>query len=164
MTDSVAAVGRRTQEIWRELERSVPDRDHAPSRYSAALLPFIDYVDRCSSPADRLMVTGLYPEVYVIADRGFAGGQIAFLSGFYTDEAEQARTIGRLKRQSVPFVLLIEDVRLAMPRLMAYVDTRYQPLAHVEVPGTPGVQVLVERGRPHGGIDPSTGWPCFGER
>ncbi len=39
------------------------------------------------------------------------------MSGFYTSDAEQQQTIKRLRYQSVPFVLLIEDVELNMPRL-----------------------------------------------
>jgi hypothetical protein len=142
----------------------VPDRDHAPSRYAAALLPFLGYVDRCTSTDDRLMMTGMFPEVYVIADRGFAGGHITLMAPFYTDAADQQLTIARLRRQSVPFVLLVEDVELGMPQLLAYLDAAYRPLTHVDVPDTKGVRVLVERDRHQHGVDAATGWPCFRER
>ena len=83
------------------------------------------------------------------------------MSGFYTSDAEQQQTIGRLRYQSVPFVLLIEDVELNMPCLSSYIETHYQPMAHIAVPDTRGVQVYVARGRQHRGTDRSTGWPCF---
>ena len=161
VTDSVAAVERRAGEVLRILRQPIPEAANAPSRYSAALLPFLAYVKRCTGAGDRLMVTGLFPEVYVLADRGFAGGQIAFLPAFYEDDEEQALTIARLEQQSVPFVLLVEDVELNMPQLFAYLHSRYDVMTHVDVSGTRGVRVLVERNREARYTDPSTGWPCF---
>lgn len=159
------AVRARAGDLWERLNRTMPERDHVPSRYSRAMLPYIEYVRRCTSRDDRLMMTGLFPEVYVIADRGFAGGHMALQPGFYTAETEEARTIARLERQSVPFVLLVEslepDLRSEMPRLFAYLDQRYRPMTHIAVPETKGVRVNVEQRRDARGVDPLTGWPCF---
>ena len=54
-----------------------------PSRVSAALVPFLRYVSRCTEVRDRMLVSGPYPEVFVYARRGFAGGHIAFLEAIY---------------------------------------------------------------------------------
>ena len=157
--DSAAAVQRRAGDVWEDLRR-IPDRDNAPSRYAGALVPFIEYVRRCTFPDDRLMMTGLFPEVYVMADRGFAGGHIAFMAPFYTGDADQRMTVARLQRESVPFVLIVEDVPLEMPRLVAYIESAYSPLTHIDVPDTRGVRVLVDRRHATGPRDPETGWPC----
>ncbi|HEY6362182.1 MAG TPA: hypothetical protein VIX63_13810 [Vicinamibacterales bacterium] len=161
------AVRVRAADLWDRLGKRLPDRDLVPSRYSRAMLPFLEYIHRCTRPDDRLMMTGLFPEVYVLAERGFAGGHVAFMPDVYTSKADQARTITRLGRQSVPFVLVVSqyehDLRAEMPDLAAYLDERYVPMAHIPVPETLGVQVYVERRRQSWGIDPLTAWPCFSD-
>jgi hypothetical protein len=161
------AVRVRAADLWDRLGKRLPDRDLVPSRYSRAMLPFLEYVHRCTSPEDRLMMTGLFPEVYVLAERGFAGGQVGFSPGIYTSEADQARTIERLGRQSVPFVMVVsqyeKDLRADMPALLGYIDRRYVPMTHIPVPETAGVDVYVERQRQSHVIDPLTAWPCFSD-
>jgi hypothetical protein len=158
-------VGLRAADLWDRFHRRVPERDHVPSRYAEALLPFMEYVSRCTARRDRLLVTGLLPEINVIADRGFAGGHSSFRPDFYTSEADQAQTVLRLRAQSVPFVVsvrqLYPDLKRQMPTLIAYLEQRYQPFIHVVVPETDGVDVLVERDRAAARVDMATGWPCF---
>ena len=152
-------------DLWDRLHRRVPEGGHVPSRYSRALLPFIEYVRRCTPPQDRLLVTGLFPEINVIAERGFAGGQMAFQPGFYGNDAEQAQTIARLQQQSVPFAIIVRklfpDLKRQLSGVMEYIDLRYAPMAHIPVPETDGVDVLVDRGRQSARVDAATGWPCF---
>ena len=159
------ATRERVEDLWVRLHKRLPEGDQLPSRYAGAMLPFIEYVHRCTAREDRLLMTGFFPEVYVMADRGFAGGHIAFQAGFYRTEADQSLTIARLERQSVPFVVMVEQIepelRDQMPRLMSYVDERYQPMAEIDVPETRGVRVYVERDRHSRDSDPATGWPCF---
>jgi hypothetical protein len=161
LLEGPASVSRHAGDVWAALRQPQPAEDYAPSRYAQALIPFMHYLGRCTSRADRLMMTNLFPEVYVLSDRGFAGGQIAFLEGFYATDGEQANTIARMQQQSVPFVLLVQGQEFHMPRLMSYIEGRYRPMTHVDVPGTDGVQVLVDQTRPSVRNDPSTGWPCF---
>lgn len=143
-----------------------PHRDagFTPSSVSQALLPFFAYLQRCTSPEDRLMMTWLYPDVFVMAERGFAGGHLAFLDGFYSSAADQHRTVARLRRESVPFVLMVagreDGFRASFPLLSEYIDSRYRPVAEVPVETT-GVRVLAEQERPAGRLDSQTGWPCF---
>ena len=163
--DGSDAVGQRIADLRIRLGKRLPERDHVPSRYSRALLPFLAYVERCTAPADRLMVTGLFPEIYVLANRRFAGGHIAFWPPYYSTPAEQEQAIARLLRQSVPFVILVnqvaEEVRRQMPRVWTFVETRYEPMAQIEVPETAGVRIMVEKNRRVRSVDPSTGWVCF---
>lgn len=160
-----AAVRSRAADLASRLQKQLPEGDHVPSRYSRAMQPFLEYLGRCTSPGDRIMMTGLFPEVYVLAGRGFAGGHVAFLPGYYTSASDQARTVARLERQSVPFVASVKhlepDLRADLPLVMAHVDARYHPLADIAVPETQGVRVYVESGRTATGTDAATGWPCF---
>ncbi len=158
-------VAERTADLTRRMNLPWPEGDHIPSRYSGDLMPFLTYLQRCTSPDDRLLMTGLFPEMYVLAERGFAGGQIAFMPGYYSGDDDQVRTIARLEAQSVPFVVLVRElepgIRSEMPLIAAYVEARYEPLADIAVPETQGVRVYVEKGRPSARIDAVTGWPCF---
>jgi hypothetical protein len=159
------AMAERIEDLSVRLRKTRPQGNHVPSRNSEALLPFYAYLDRCSSPRDRIVMTGLSPDVFVLANRGFAGGQMAFRPAFYATPADQRKAIARMQSQSVPFVIvaLEEEVgfRGALPLVAAYVDGHYDPLAHIPVPGTRGLQIFVERGRRAPSADPDTGWPCF---
>ncbi len=155
----------RAGDLWERFQRRVPERDHVPSRYALALLPFMEYVNRCTATQDRLLVTGLFPEINVIADRGFAGGHGSFRPYFYTSDADQAQTVARLQRQSVPFVVSARqwypELKGQMPAVFAYLEQRFEPFVHVPVPETDGVDLLIERGRAATRVDAATGWPCF---
>jgi hypothetical protein len=120
---------------------------------------------RCTAPEDRLLVTDLFPEINVMAQRGFAGGHWSYRPEFYTSVADQQQTVARLEKQSVPFVVstrrLAQDLTKQMPILFAYIERRFELMAHVPVGESPGVDVLVERGRRAVRVDEATGWPCF---
>jgi hypothetical protein len=160
------ALVERVEDLQRRLARPMPERDHIPSRNSEALMPFYAFVQRCTGRDDRLIMTGLSPDVFVLANRGFAGGQMAFRPSFYTFQPDQARALRRLRAQSVPFaiVALEEEPRFRsdMPLIASYVDAHYDRLAHIPVHGTRGLQLYVERGRRAAARDRATGWPCFG--
>jgi hypothetical protein len=160
-----AIVQLRAADLWDRFHRRVPERDHVPSRYALALLPFIDYVGRCTADQDRLFVTGLLPELNVLADRGFAGGHMSYRPFFYTSDVDQAQTVSRLQKQSVAFVVSLRqwypELKRQMSTVFAYVEQRFEPLAHVAVPETEGIDVLVDRSHASRGVDPATGWPCF---
>ena len=159
------AIWERIAELRVQLSKLMPEPNQLPSRNSQALIPFYAYVDRCSAPTDRLLMTGLSPDVFVLANRGFAGGQMAFRPSFYTSPTDQQRALTRLRAQSVPFVIVALDEEAdflrALPAIASYVDEHYDKLALVPVPDTRGLQLYVERGRRPAGVDNDTGWPCF---
>ena len=140
-----------------------PHRQDVPSRYSLALRPFFDYIDRCTSPSDRLIVTGEFPDVLVLAGRRFAGDGIVFGS-WYSSITHQDRTIARLQADPALFVLHMGDYdsfRTKYEQVDAYVTSNYQPMAEVPVDEGGTIQILVEKRREATGVDASTGWPCF---
>jgi hypothetical protein len=162
------AMSERIADLSVRLRKTRPHGNHVPSRNSEALLPFYEFLDRCSAPDDRIVMTGLSPDVFVLANRGFAGGQMAFRPAFYDTPSNQRKAIARMQAQSVPFVIVaLEEesgFRGALPLVAAYVDEHYEPLVHIPVPGTRGLQIFVERGRRAAGVDAATGWPCFERR
>jgi hypothetical protein len=163
--DDLEHIQAHTAAVVQVLTHPEVDARKLPSRVSAGLVPFLRYVDRCTAPMDRLLVSGPYPDVFVLARRGFAGGRIGFMEGFYQSEADQSLTLERMKRQSVPFVVLPLDDQDAFarsfPRVMAHVSERYDVLTEVPVDGLKGVRIMVERARAKTGTDSATGWPCF---
>ncbi len=136
-----------------------------PSRVSAGLVPFFHYLERCTASNDRLLVSGPYPDVFVLGRRGFAAGHIAFLEGWYTSDADQALALQRMRDQSVPFLVLPLDDQPTFernfPQVLAHVQSRYEPMADLPAEGLTGIRIMVERARPRTGTDATTGWPCF---
>ena len=163
--DDLEHVQQHTAAVVSALTNPEVDARKLPSRVSAGLVPFLRYVNRCTAPTDRLLVSGPYPDVFVLSRRGFAGGHIAFLEGFYRSDADQELTLKRLQRESVPFVVLPLDEQDAFarsfPKVLAHVTAAYDLLADIPVDGLKGVRILVDRGRTSAAIDSETGWPCF---
>jgi hypothetical protein len=159
------ALSERVDDLTKRLQQTMPQGSHVPSRNSEALRPFYAYVERCTSPRDRLVMTGLQPDVFVLANRGFAGGQMAYRPAFYASEKDQRKAIARMQAQSVPLVIVaLEEesgFRGALPLVAAYVDEHYEPLAKITVPDTRGLQIYIERGRRAASPDTETGWPCL---
>ena len=134
-----------------------------PSRVSRALMPFISYLDRCSSASDRLIVTGEFPEILVISGRGFAGDGVVFGS-WYASETHQGRTVQQLKTRPPLFVLHAGDYggfRGRFGLVDDFVNGAYEMFTEVPVEGTSSVRILVHRNRPLVRTDSATGWRCY---
>jgi hypothetical protein len=163
--DDLEHLQEHTAAVITALTQPEMDARKLPSRVSAGLVPFFRYVNRCTEPTDRLLVSGPYPDVFVLSRRGFAGGHIAFLQAFYHSAADQQLTLTRMQRESVPFAILPLDEQDAFadsfPKILAHLTAAYDLLADIPVDGLKGVRILVERQRPRRGMDSETGWPCF---
>ena len=127
--DDLEHVQQHTAAVVDALTHPEMDARKLPSRVSAGLVPFFRYLNRCTAPTDRLLVSGPYPDVFVLARRGFAGGHIAFLEAFYHSDADQQLTLQRMTRESVPFVVLPLDDQDAFarsfPLVLAHVTAAY---------------------------------------
>lgn len=140
-----------------------PHRLDTPSRYSTALLPFFGYLDRCTSRADRLIVTAEFPNILVLAGRRFAGEGVVFGS-WYSSATHQDRTVAGLKARPALFVLHMGDYATFHRRfglVDAYLDEHYKPLTEVPVGDADSIRILVQQDRPAVRADTDTGWPCF---
>lgn len=129
------------------------------------LIPFFEYLDRCTTERHRLFVAAYAPEVYVYSRRLFAGGHKMFLIGSHYTEADGRQIIERLERQVALFALLPSDVAPQwaedFPGVQAYLEEHFRPLT--DIPTTPDVtvRVLVHRGLAPTRVDGATGWPCY---
>jgi hypothetical protein len=151
-------------EIGAALEAQHAERQ-LPSRTAHALWPFYSYLGRCTTRDHRLLVGGFAPEVPVLTQRRFAGGQISFVQGYYDDEIYQRLVLRRLARESVPFVVLpgaaaINQFRAGFPLVANYVRIRYVPLVTLGDDPSTAVQVWFDSALPVAARDPDTGWPC----
>jgi hypothetical protein len=155
------AMRERTDEVLTLLRSS--HRSDTPSRYAVALLPFFAYLDRCTAPTDRLIVTSEYPDVLVLAGRRFAGDGVVF-GVWYSSVERQDVTLERVRRDPALFTLHMGDYATFSERyalIDGYIREAYAPMAEVPVPGADTVRILVLRDRPSVGTDAQTGWPCF---
>jgi hypothetical protein len=165
-TDIGRGWGRATehaQEVAGLLRTRHRDNIAPPSRVSQALMPFIDYLERCTSASDRLIVTGEFPELMVIAGRAFAGDGVVFGS-WYASEMHQDRTVQQLQARPPLFVIHAGDYEGFQGRfglVEMFVMGAYEPFTEVAVEGTDSVRILVHRNRTPLRTDSETGWRCY---
>jgi hypothetical protein len=154
---------------WRDVTVAMRQRPGPiPSNPSAILLPFFDYVRQCTDRQDRLLYAWYAPEVYVVADRGYAGDHRKFFAPFHALPWEQQRTIDRLKEQSVPFVILLSQRRHSFeagyPDVWRYLQSRYVPMTTIPLDENGAMEILRDRAWTGTRTYGSTGWPCVGSR
>jgi hypothetical protein len=155
---------------WRRVSRELSSLPDAAATAEPDAGPFsrtIAYLRACTAPHDRILVGDFAPEVYYFTERGFAGGQVAFFSNFYSTPREQQATIARLTSESVPIALLQpasryeEEFGADYPLVAAYIRERYRPAGRLELePGRP-LDVHVEIARPVHRTYGPLGLPCF---
>ena len=165
-TDLTRGWGRAAEharDIYQQLGTRHRDNRFPPSRVSTALMPFMSYVDRCTSPSDRLLVTGEFPELLVIAGRGFAGDGVVFGS-WYASAARQDRTVGQLLRRPPLLVIHAGDYEGFASRfdlIDQFVNSGYEPMAEIPVEGSNSIRILSLRDRRSTRADSETGWRCY---
>lgn len=135
-----------------------------PSRATGNLTGFLAYIDRCTTPEQRLLVAGFLPEVPVLAGRRFAGGQSTFVPGYYWSDDDQKLVLRRLRGEIVPFALLPADygseIDQAFPLVAGYLRARYVPLVTLGDDDETAVRILVDSTMRTAPRDAETGWPC----
>jgi hypothetical protein len=155
----------RAEEIWHRVSRAFPvggeDSD------ASSLMMLASYLRQCTRPDDRVFMQHYLPQVTALGERGFAGGHADLRPGFFTSHEMQQLTVDRLRRQSVPVVLLdIGDspggFRDSFPLVMAYFDRHYAVAAEHVFDDRYEIRLLVRRDRKRTGELHPLGWPCFG--
>jgi hypothetical protein len=166
--DRAGLLGRRQEIPHRFVERTSDLQARftdyqLPTPAARRLVPFFQYLDRCTSRQDRLLIGGFMVEVPFYAQRLFAGGQ-EYFGAYFESNANQRFAFDRLRRQSVPFVILPTDYEdefyNRFPAVAAYVRARYSPLTEVSVSDELTIHILVNRDMPVVSRDRETGWPC----
>jgi hypothetical protein len=150
--------------------REVLEAPHAeivlPSRAATELVPFYDYVARCTTSDHRLLVVGLIPEVVFFTHRPFAGGQAILPAGYFEAEKYQRAVVNKLSNENVLFVVIpgeryIDDFDSSHPLVAGHVRKRYVPLATFGDEDGTKVEVLIDRTASAASRDAVTGWPCL---
>jgi hypothetical protein len=133
-----------------------------PSRVIHALVPFLEYVGRCTAPDQRLFVAGSAPEVYVFARRRFAGGQPMLRSGFFGTVADQRRLVLRMREQNVPLALVLTDGDAdQFAIVMAELEAEFVPATEYVIDEEDKILVRVNRRLRASHTDAATGLPCW---
>jgi hypothetical protein len=161
-----AGLGRipeRFMTLVREMDRPWAGR-LVPSAVASEMRPFFDYVPRCIPPDQRLLVAAFLPEVAVLSQRAFAGGQIWFMAGAMTSPADHALVLRRLEQQRVPVAVFrrptYDDLALDFPELDGYIKSRFTEVARWSLGDTDAVYLMMDMQQATG-TDAKTGWPCF---
>jgi hypothetical protein len=143
--------------------RTATSPEQLPSRTAAGLLPFLEYVQRCTRPDDYLFVAGESPELYVLAGRAFAGGQQALRAGYFSSTADQEQLVRRLAGQRVPvaIILMNSDAEADFPLVIERLTAAFRHVADIEPHEEQRVRVLVRNDLTPSSVDPGTGFPCF---
>ena len=129
-------------------------------------LKAVRYISECTRAEDHLLVAGYAPEIFVLARRPFAAGQMKMAFSYYRSDDDQRRALERLERQSVPIVLAdYEDFDEAFvtdyPLLWDYVSARYERAGMISVDDEPRYIVFVDTRQLPSGTDDALGLPCF---
>ena len=156
--------------IREELKGAIADLRRDPLEQfappgSTGLRALTRYVNRCTAPADRLLVLGFQPEVFFYADRRIGGGNVVFHANLGAAPAEQELIVRRLRRERVPVAILPVDqaaeIERTYPRVKAYMDGRYALAKESGFGEGRPIRVLVDRNIEPSRIDAELDLPCF---
>jgi hypothetical protein len=164
LLEGVDAVSRASGITTRQLERTWPlevwnDED-------TGQIGLAKYLRTCTAPEDRVLMTGFFPPVYGLAQRGFAGGRLDLRGGFYDTPDEQRLTVSRLQRQSVPVIIGPPSADAGtfsreFPIVADYVYREYVSVGDRDMGGGLTFEMLVRRGlTPDRTYEPFS-LPCF---
>ena len=152
----------RVATLTREMERPWAGR-LVPSATAGEMRPFFDYAARCISPDQRLLVAAFLPEIAVLAERPFAGGQIVFMPGALKTKADHELVMRRLDRQRVPVAVFrrpaYDELAIEFPELDAYIH-RFTEMTRWSLGDGDEVVLLMDTTQSTR-TDAKTGWPCF---
>jgi hypothetical protein len=149
LLEGIAAIRGDAAGVTERLQQGWPIDSWAPED-SRGPIQLAYYVKSCTAPTDRVFVTPYLPQVTGLAERGFAGGHGDLRAGFFATDADQALTIQRLRRQSVPIVIgpshaEREEFDRRLPVVARYLDEQYRDLGDRDLGEGLVVSLLVSR-------------------
>lgn len=129
------------------------------------LPPAIEYLDRCTNPSDRILMTWPAPEYYYFARRLFAAGHALLLPPHaFAIDLDRVQMLRWLAPQRVPIVLINEDRRgefaSTYAGLDAFIRERYQAAGTFTIYDGATITIAVRKDlHPTSRYEPQ-GWPC----
>jgi hypothetical protein len=157
--ERVGSVSRQLRGDWR-LATWV-QREPRPDLINLAL-----YLNACTKPADRVLVQHYLPQILALSRRGFAGGHADLRPGFFNTTEAQMLTLERLRRQSVPVVLLdtgdsYRNFRKSFPLIAKHLDDHYSLRGTHLFDGRFSVNLFVRNDVDFSGRYEPLDWPCY---
>ncbi len=156
-------VARRLAGTIRALRTDPLDQFAPPGSTGATALT--RYVNRCTAPTDQLVVIGYRPEIYFLADRRIAGGNVQYHANLGAEPEQQATIVSRLQQVRVPIVILpvveLKEFEESYPIVKRYIDERYELAQESGFGESRSIRVLVDRQLTPSHVDQELGLPCF---
>lgn len=155
---------RRVRDLVALLATTPPNRELASARQLGGV---VDYLQDCTRPTDRVFAAGFHPELFFLAQRGFAGGMAAAFGRHWSEPRFERRSLEILESQPVPVVIgetaRFVEFRDQYPLLAEYFGTRFRIAGETSFgnPEGPRYTVLVDRRRTPTRIDERSSLPCF---
>ena len=155
----------RARVAWNGL--GVHPRTFTTDKDQPGILKIAGYIGACTAPTDRLFVLAEHPEIYYFSDRRFAGGHAWLLPLYYSEDADEALIVARLRRARVPIVLTDsrseydEEYRQVFEQIHRYLQDEYVDAGEVEFGGPRPLRVLVRSGLKPTRRYEALGLPCF---
>ena len=101
---------------------TLPNREHYEG--------IVEYLRECTPARSCVLTTWNAPHVHYFAQRGFAGGMLAFLGQPWNSAVDQARTVEQLESQDVSLVLVesesLTDFNERYDRVADYLERHYR--------------------------------------
>jgi hypothetical protein len=129
-------------------------------------LDISQYINRCTAPADRVVVMSYQPELLPFAGRLFGAGRLSILPDYALDSRQEQSLVSRWRGQSVPLAFVeFEEFRSpesgSTPVVRAYLHERYAEVGSMAVGGDRVLFVFAERARTPSGTFGPGGLPCY---
>ena len=150
----LGAVTGRWQRVATRLHDARPEVMPDPAR-----APLVEYIRRCTSTDERVLVGGFGPELPVLAQRAFAAGLPDWMRGYYEDPADLARARAQLAREQVAVAVMLDGgdaFSASWPSLAADLHARGLSPQDFEL-ASGRVEMWV---KPMKNVDGATGLPC----
>jgi hypothetical protein len=123
------------------------------------------WIYECTHAEERVAVIGFEPQVFFLAERGFAGGLAFYDLGWNSSQRAQALTIERWSRQRVPIILAMESEWSSFsrdyPAVRAWIDRHYDSVTRSDFGGGKTLTVMTGRTYAPAGRYGDSGLPCF---
>ncbi len=168
MTERVGKMFERIDGIAGQLRLDWDLTNWAARQQRPDLITLSLYVNACTAPTDRVLVQSYMPQVLALARRAFAGGHADLRPGFFEQEEAQRLTVDRLRRQSVPLILLdtgdsLRSFRKSFPIVFQHIEREYRLVGEHVFDERFGISLFVRQDREPAGTWSPLEWPCYSD-